>query len=117
MSTAKWQNIDGGSKQKFTLKTEKHQKPCHALSIMRTCFLVDIELIKIWEKYCKQISGSCHIRIVLIVVEFRNCCGTLDVYLLFAIRMGQIQLRLKYTFLTYMDWPVCKLQVCNIVLI
>ena len=30
-------------------------------------------------------SGSCHIRNVLIGFECRNCCRTLDVYLLFAI--------------------------------
>ena len=28
--------------------------------------------------------GSCHIGNVLIGVEYRNCCQTLDVYLLFA---------------------------------
>ena len=36
-------------------------------------------------------SGSSHIRSVLIGVEYRNYRLTLDVYLLFAIWMGQIQ--------------------------
>ena len=35
--------------------------------------------------------GSSHIQSVLIGVEYRNCRRTLDVYLLFAIWMGQIQ--------------------------
>ena len=46
-------------------------------------------------------SGSSHIRFVLIGVEYRNCCRTLDVYLLFAIWMGQIQSKLIYIFVTY----------------
>ena len=37
----------------------------------------------------RLMSGSAHISSVLIGVEYRNCCRTLDVYLLFAIRMGQ----------------------------
>ena len=65
-------------------------------------------------------SGSSLIGIqrVLIGVKYRNYCCTLDVYLLFAIWMGQIQLKqlLIYMLITYiMDWPVCKLQVCNLV--
>ena len=35
--------------------------------------------------------GSSHIQSVLIGVKYQNCCRTLDVYLLFAIWMGQIQ--------------------------
>ena len=46
-------------------------------------------------------SGSSHIQSVLIGVEYRNCCPTLDVYLLFAISMGQIQSKLIYKFVTY----------------
>ena len=46
-------------------------------------------------------SGSSHIRSVLIGVEYRNCRRTLDVYLLFAICMGQIQSQLIYTCVTY----------------
>ena len=46
-------------------------------------------------------SGSSHIQSVLIGVEYRNCCRTLDVYLLFVIWMGQIQSKLIYTFVTY----------------
>ena len=38
--------------------------------------------------------GSSHIRSVLIGVEYRNCCQTLDVYLRFAIWIGQIQSKL-----------------------
>ena len=61
-------------------------------------------------------SGSSHIRSVLIGVEYRNYYRTLDVYLLFAIWMGQIQSKLIYIFVSYrvIDWPVCKLQVCNL---
>ena len=45
--------------------------------------------------------GSCHIRNVLIGVEYRNCCRTY-VYLLSAIWMGQIQSKqLIYIFVTY----------------
>ena len=46
-------------------------------------------------------SGSSHIRCVLIGVEYRNCRRTLDVYLLFAFWVGQIQSKLIYMFLTY----------------
>ena len=35
-------------------------------------------------------SGSSHIQIVEIGVEYLDCHGTLDVYLLFAILLGQI---------------------------
>ena len=46
-------------------------------------------------------SGSSHIRSVLIGVEHQNCRRILDVYLLFVIWMGQIQSKLIYTFVTY----------------
>ena len=46
-------------------------------------------------------SGSFHIRSVLIGVEYQNLRRTLDVYLLFAIWMGQIQSKLIYMFVTY----------------
>ena len=36
-------------------------------------------------------SGSSHIQSVLIGVEYRNCRRTYDVYLLFAILLGQIK--------------------------
>jgi hypothetical protein len=39
-------------------------------------------------------SGSSYIRSVLIGIKYRNCCRTLDVYLPFAIWLGQIQLKL-----------------------
>ena len=45
--------------------------------------------------------GSCHIGNVLIGIKYRNCRRTLDVYLLFAIWMGQIQSKLIYIFVTY----------------
>ena len=35
--------------------------------------------------------GSCHIQNVLIGIKYQNCSQTLDVYLLLAICMGQIQ--------------------------
>ena len=38
---------------------------------------------------------------VLIGIEYQNCCRSLDVYLLFAIWMGQIQSKLIYKFVTY----------------
>ena len=38
--------------------------------------------------------GSCHIGSVLIGVKYRNWRQTLDVYLLFAVWIGQIQLKL-----------------------
>jgi hypothetical protein len=46
-------------------------------------------------------SGSSHIQSVLIGVKYRNCHQILDVYLLFAIWMGQIQSKLIYIFVTY----------------
>ena len=46
-------------------------------------------------------SGSSLIRSVLIWVEYQNCSQTLDVNLLFAIWIGQIQSKLIYTFVTY----------------
>ena len=42
-------------------------------------------------------SGSSYIRSALIVVEYRNCRRTLNVYLLFAILLGQIKLKLNYS--------------------
>jgi hypothetical protein len=46
-------------------------------------------------------SGSSHIRSVLIGIEYRNCNRIFDVYLLFVIWMGQIQPKLIYIFVTY----------------
>ena len=46
-------------------------------------------------------SGSSHIRSVLIGVEYRNYRQTLNVYLLLAIWMEKIQLKLIYIFVTY----------------
>ena len=46
-------------------------------------------------------SSSSHIQGVLIGVKYRNCRRTLDVYLLFAILLGQIKLKLNYRLVTY----------------
>ena len=46
-------------------------------------------------------SGSSRIQSVLIDVEYQNCHRTLGVYLLFAIRMRQIQSKLIYIFVAY----------------
>ena len=46
-------------------------------------------------------SGSSHIQSVQVGVKYSNCSQTLDVYLLFAIWIGQIQSKLIYIFLTY----------------
>ena len=45
-------------------------------------------------------SGSSHIQSVLIGVEYRNCRRTLDVYLIFAIHLGQIKSKVNYRFVT-----------------
>ena len=45
--------------------------------------------------------GSCHIRNVLIGVEYQNWRQTLDAYLLFAIWMGQMQSKLIYIFVSF----------------
>ena len=45
--------------------------------------------------------GSSHIRSVLIGLEYLNYHRILDVYLLFAIWMEQIQSKLIYIFVTY----------------
>ena len=52
----------------------------------------------------KLICGSCHIRNVLVGVEYRNCCRTLDFYLSFAAWIGQSQSKLIHTFVTYGHW-------------
>jgi hypothetical protein len=46
-------------------------------------------------------SGSTHNRSVLIGVEYRNWSRTLDVYLLFAILLGQIISKVNYRLATY----------------
>ena len=61
-------------------------------------------------------SGSSHIRSVLIGVEYWNCCWTLDIYLLFAILSGQIKSKVNYRLVTY-NWSVHKLQMSKSVLI
>ena len=47
------------------------------------------------------ISGSSHIGSVLIGVEYQNYCRTLDIYLHFAILLGQIESKLNYKLVTY----------------
>ena len=42
------------------------------------------------------LSGSSHIRSVLVGVKYKNCRRTLDVYLHFAILLGQIKSKLNY---------------------
>ena len=51
--------------------------------------------------YFSLVSSSSHIQSVAIGVKYRNCCRTLDVYLLFAIWMRQIQSKLIYIFVNY----------------
>jgi hypothetical protein len=46
-------------------------------------------------------SGSFHIQSVLIDAKYRNCRGTLDFHLLFAILLGQIKSKLNYRHVTY----------------
>ena len=55
--------------------------------------------------------GSYLIWSVLFVVKYQNCCKSLDVYLLFAILLGQIISQLSYRLVTYKqclitNWPV-----------
>jgi hypothetical protein len=45
-------------------------------------------------------SGSSHIQSVLIGVEYRNCRQTLDVYLLVASSIGQVQSKPIYKLVT-----------------
>ena len=52
-------------------------------------------------KESSLMCGSCHIGSVLIGVEYRNCCWTLDVYLLFVTLLGQIQSKQNYSLVTY----------------
>ena len=49
----------------------------------------------------KLIFCSSPIRSVIIGVEYRNCCQNLDVYLLFAILLGQIYWKLNHRLVTY----------------
>ena len=61
-------------------------------------------------------SYSFHNQSVLIGVEYRNCCRTLGVYLLFDILLVQIKSKLNYRLVTY-KLAVHKLQMCKSVLI
>ena len=57
------------------------------------CGTVMGEWMLLWSffKLFELMSGSSHIRSVLIGVEYRNYHQTLDVYLLFAVLLGQIK--------------------------
>ena len=46
-------------------------------------------------------SDSSHIQNILIDIEYQIYCGTYNVYLLFAILLGQIELKLNYRLVTY----------------
>jgi hypothetical protein len=46
-------------------------------------------------------SGSSHIRSALIGIKYQNYRQNLNVYLLFAVWMGQIQSKLIHIFITY----------------
>ena len=48
------------------------------------------------EDMISKLNAYIHMQSFLIGVEYRNCCQTLDIYLLFAIWMGQIQSKLIY---------------------
>ena len=50
--------------------------------------------------YFSLVSSSSHVQSVVIRVKYRNCRRTLDVYLLFALWMGQIQSKLIYILVT-----------------
>ena len=59
---------------------------------------------------------SCHIRNFVIGMDYQNCRRTLDVYLLFAIWLGQIQLKLICIFVTY-GLASLEVTVCSLILI
>ena len=75
------------------LKVEKHSYIMATTSILLICEL------ELWFHLClvHLIFKVC----ILIGVKYWNCCWTLDVYLLIAIWMGQIQSKLIYIFVTY----------------
>ena len=68
-------------------------------------FLPFVTVLLIFAKNNSQLhslmSGSSHIQSVLIGIEYRNCCQTLDVYLLFAILLGQIESKLNNKLINY----------------
>jgi len=75
-----------------------HQyKQCNCISSDQVLQMATLE--KIYQK--TLMARSSHIQSVLIGVEYRNCCRTLDVYLLSAIWIGQIQSTLIYILVTY----------------
>ena len=70
---------------------------CNSMNNLSSyCGLVDAKI-----RALRLMCGSSRIRNVLIGVKYRNCRWTLDVYLLFAIWMGQIQSKLIYIFVSY----------------
>ena len=58
----------------------------------------------------RLMCGSFHIQCDLISFEYRNWSQTFDVYLLFAILLGQIYQKLNYRLT---NWPVHKLWICK----
>ena len=52
--------------------------------------------------------GLSHILSVLIGVEYQNCCGILDVYLLVAIFIEQIQSKPVYKLVILIEFALCK---------
>ena len=52
-------------------------------------------------------SGSSHIRSVLIAIEYQNCGQTLGVHFLHPILLGQIKSKLNYRLVTYSLDLIC----------
>ena len=67
----------------------------------KKAFLFENRLRNECQNYHRSGSSLIGIQRALIGVKYRNYCCTLDVYLLFAIWMGQIQLKLIYMLITY----------------
>ena len=63
--------------------------------------LAEKVLIESLQNVINFMSGSSHIRSVLISIEYRNCYQTLEVYLLFAILHGQMKSKEKDRHVTY----------------
>ena len=59
-------------------------------------YLKELQIIKVFFTICYTYVGSSHIQSFIIGVEYRNCCRTLNVYLLFALLLGQTKSKLNY---------------------
>ena len=82
------------SKIDFGSKKSRNEEQIITLSYCSKGILKSFEppeILKQTNKHILLMRGSSHIRSVLIGVKYRNCCQTLDVYLLTAISIGQIQ--------------------------